>query len=143
MNRRAYPFIGESVRRALASRPTLLLGVAILLGGCGSNGGAKKDSPNTNGEAGAGAGAMMEPKCTATAEPGDLVQVPAGDFGMGCDPAADNACGDDEMPMHTVSISAFEIDRTEVTQAQYAACLAEGKCEAPSCDWNCDNQNFP
>ncbi len=62
---------------------------------------------------------------------------------MGCEAAADDGCSDDEKPMHTLSLSAFEIDRTEVTQAQYAACLADGKCEAPSCEWNCDNQNFP
>jgi formylglycine-generating enzyme required for sulfatase activity len=68
------------------------------------------------------------------------VQVPAGELGMGCD---DAVCADDEKPLHTVSISAFELDRTEVTQAQYATCIAAGKCGAPSCDWNCDNRDFP
>jgi len=72
-----------------------------------------------------------------------MVQVPAGDFGMGCDAAVDDKCSDDEKPLHTPSISAFEIDRTEVTQAQYAACMSAGKCGAASCDWNCDNQDLP
>jgi formylglycine-generating enzyme required for sulfatase activity len=86
---------------------------------------------------------MVESECTATADPSEMVQVPAGDFDMGCNDAVDDACSDDEKPLHTLSMSGFEIDRTEVTQAQYTACLSAGKCEAPSCDWNCDNQDFP
>lgn len=140
MNRRSRSAALKSVR-ARALIPTLLLGVTILLGGCGSNGGSSKDHKGEG--AAAGASAATDTKCTATADPGETVQVPAGDFGMGCDKSVDDACSDDEMPMHTVSLSAFEIDRTEVTQAQYAACIADGKCTAPSCDWNCDNQNFP
>lgn len=72
-----------------------------------------------------------------------MVDVPAGEFGMGCNEAVDDDCSDDEKPLHMTSISAFEIDRTEVTQAQYAACMAADGCGAPSCDWNCDDQDHP
>jgi formylglycine-generating enzyme required for sulfatase activity len=116
-----------------------MLGVAILLGACGSNGGGSGGDGGSS-STGATAGTAGTPQCTASADPGEMVPVPAGDFGMGCD---DAGCADDEKPLHMLSISAFEIDRTEVTQAQYAACMLAGKCEPPSCDWSCDNQDFP
>jgi formylglycine-generating enzyme required for sulfatase activity len=57
------------------------------------------------------------------AVPDDMVEVPAGAFAMGCD-----ACGDDEGPARTVTLSRFLIDRTEVTQAAYQACVDDGAC---------------
>jgi formylglycine-generating enzyme required for sulfatase activity len=62
---------------------------------------------------------------------------------MGCNDAVDATCADDEKPMHTVSLVAFEIDRTEVTQAEYTGCVADGVCSPPTCAWNCDKSNFP
>lgn len=54
-----------------------------------------------------------------------LVYVPPGVFLMG---AAD---GDpDERPVHSVTLSGFWLDRTEVSAAQYARCVAAGKCAA-------------
>jgi formylglycine-generating enzyme required for sulfatase activity len=37
----------------------------------------------------------------------------------------------DEAPPHTVTLDAFWIDRTEVTNAMYARCVAAGKCQPP------------
>jgi formylglycine-generating enzyme required for sulfatase activity len=42
-----------------------------------------------------------------------------------------------------VSISAFAIDKTEVTQAEYTSCVKAGKCSAPTCDWDCSASNVP
>jgi formylglycine-generating enzyme required for sulfatase activity len=39
----------------------------------------------------------------------------------------------DEMPQHEVCLSAFWIGLTEVTNAQYAACVNAGACESPDC----------
>ncbi|HWZ91648.1 MAG TPA: SUMF1/EgtB/PvdO family nonheme iron enzyme [Polyangiaceae bacterium] len=72
-----------------------------------------------------------------------MVSVPAGDFIMGCNAAVDTECLDDEKPMHTVTLTAYQIDRTEVTQDQYAACVAAGACAAPSCPWDCSKTNYP
>jgi sulfatase modifying factor 1 len=81
--------------------------------------------------------------CTSSARPGPLVEVEAGDFVMGCNAEVDDECDDDEQPMHTVSVSAFEIERTEVTQDAYTACVTDGACTPPSCAWDCDAPDLP
>jgi eukaryotic-like serine/threonine-protein kinase len=63
---------------------------------------------------------------TRTTDGMTMVYVPAGTFKMGSD------AGDDEQPVHDVTLDAFWIDRTEVTNAQYAACVAAKKCSEPS-----------
>ncbi|MEI7844631.1 MAG: SUMF1/EgtB/PvdO family nonheme iron enzyme [Chloroflexota bacterium] len=63
----------------------------------------------------------------------DMVSVPAGNFSMGCDPAhnAGFACKSDELSLHTVYLSAYQIDKYEVTNAQYALCVGAGGCTLP------------
>jgi eukaryotic-like serine/threonine-protein kinase len=55
-----------------------------------------------------------------------MVYVPEGDFSMGNDAIAD------EKPVHTVTLSAFWIDQTEVTTAMYMACEKAKVCQKPS-----------
>jgi formylglycine-generating enzyme required for sulfatase activity len=69
------------------------------------------------------------------ADPSKMVSVPAGAFMMGCNAAVDDECRADEKPGHEVTLKAFSIDATEVTQAQYYECVKAGACLAPSCDW--------
>jgi formylglycine-generating enzyme required for sulfatase activity len=54
--------------------------------------------------------------------------VPAGPFVMGSDPGEGFA---DEEPEHVVTLSAYCIDLTEITNADYRRCEAEGPCTAP------------
>lgn len=57
-----------------------------------------------------------------------MAAVPASSFTMGMDHTfAFEMTG--ILPSHSVSLDAFWIDRTEVTQAQYAQCVGEGVCQ--------------
>jgi formylglycine-generating enzyme required for sulfatase activity len=54
----------------------------------------------------------------------DRVTIPAGPFTQG------STKGDeDERPMRKVTLKVFAIDRTEVTRADYAACVAARRCK--------------
>ncbi len=61
--------------------------------------------------------------------PSGMVWIPGGEFSMGCtDPRAD-LCGgnepmDDARPVHRVALAPYWMDRTEVTNAEYARFVA-------------------
>jgi len=59
---------------------------------------------------------------------GDMVSIPSGCFDMG-DAFAEG--WPDELPVHNVCISAFEMDIHEITNEEYAECVADGGCSAP------------
>jgi len=69
--------------------------------------------------------------------PDDMIRIPAGEFRMGCDSSnPDEICSRDAQPLHTVYLNAYTIDKTEVTNAQYAQCVAAGACAAPTNDFS-------
>jgi formylglycine-generating enzyme required for sulfatase activity len=85
--------------------------------------------------------ASCAPK-TSTRDGMRLMYVPAGDFLMGSSdadvsnylklfPDSSKDWFTDEQPQHKVYLDAFWIDRTEVTNAQYAGCVNAGACKAP------------
>ena len=58
------------------------------------------------------------------------VYVPSGQFLMGS-PDTDPVAGKEEKPQHSVYLSVYWIDQTEVTNAMYSRCVREGVCRAP------------
>lgn len=64
----------------------------------------------------------------------EMILIPAGEFQMGCAPEHNGgfACPPDELPLRTVNLESFFIDKFEVTNTWYAECVAEGACNPPS-----------
>jgi formylglycine-generating enzyme required for sulfatase activity len=76
----------------------------------------------------------------AVAPVSDTVNIPAGSFWMGCGDGKDNQCKPDERPQHLVMLSAFAIDRTEVSQSQYRRYLTATGAPPPAVAWNPEQQ---
>jgi len=63
-----------------------------------------------------------------------VISVPFGAIERGCTATQIDGlgqiytCGSDEAPLHIVSLSAFVIDKHEVTAGQYEACVSTGPC---------------
>lgn len=68
-----------------------------------------------------------------TPVPEVMIPIPATTFNMGSPPGQGEA---DERPAHSVTLSAFEIDQTEVTLGQYWPCVQAGGCAAPTSNGN-------
>jgi len=66
-----------------------------------------------------------------SADDAEIVLIPAGEFLMGSDQANDPYFWGAEAPQHTVTVDAFWIYRTEVTQSMYLKCDEENACPAP------------
>ncbi|HET9955012.1 MAG TPA: SUMF1/EgtB/PvdO family nonheme iron enzyme [Polyangiaceae bacterium] len=58
----------------------------------------------------------------------DMLFVPGGTFAMGADAEGEQ----DERPRHSVEVSGFWLDRTEVTQSAYRTCVAAKACKPPA-----------
>ena len=65
----------------------------------------------------------------------DRVLIPAGPFMKGS-----NRGADDERPAEKRILPAYRIDRTEVTRAMYARCVASRRCSQPNMDLTQDAQ---
>ena len=52
------------------------------------------------------------------AEP-EMIKVSGGTFRMGCTQEQQGSCDDDESPLHSVTVSSFQIGKYEITQGQW------------------------
>jgi len=73
------------------------------------------------------------PRMTSTPMPksSPMMFIPAGEFVMGSSDT-DKQASDNEKPQHKIYLNAFQIDKFEVTNTQYALCLNAGECKSPS-----------
>lgn len=99
------------MKTSLTNRFILIL--IMLLTGCGF------------GEPGAGAVRVSE------VDHMEMVFVPGGEFAMGR-AEGDLRADPDEMPVHTVRLDSFWIDKTEVTNTMYGACIQSEVCTPPA-----------
>ncbi len=95
--------------------------------------------------------AIPTPKPQATPFGIRMVKLPGGTFQMGCGPN-DEACNDNEKPRHSVTVPAFAIGKTEITQGQWKAVMGSAppelefkncgeRCPVERVSWN-DVQEF-
>lgn len=74
----------------------------------------------------------------------EWIALPGGSFRMGSETGES-----DEKPVRTVALSAFYVSKTEVTVAQWGACVTAGGCTVPAtdssyCNWGkSDHQDHP
>lgn len=68
----------------------------------------------------------------------ELIYIPAGIFQMGCDlenpdeiDCTEYWVNGNELPLHTVFLDGYAIDKYEVTNFQYRACVSAGVCIKP------------
>ncbi len=75
--------------------------------------------------------------------PAGMVLIPAGTFWMGCNASKDTNCNSDENPQHKVTLSAYYMDLTETTVAQYTECVNAGVCSVPGVAKNPPYATYP
>jgi formylglycine-generating enzyme required for sulfatase activity len=61
----------------------------------------------------------------------EMVDVPGGFSWRGCNKGVDPGCSKDEQPGRLLELSAFSMDKTEVSVAQYKSCVEAGRCSLP------------
>lgn len=73
----------------------------------------------------------------------EMVLIPAGAFQMGCDPNHPaEVCQGNEGPLHTVTLDAYSIDKYEVTNVLYQACVEAGRCSPPPSNSSSNRNNY-
>ena len=112
--------------------------LSLLLAGCVSaepgHGGTSNPAPSSAAVAPSASAPALNPTASAF-KPSDsppsslegMALVPAGPFTMG----ANDGGEPDEHPAHTVTLPAFYLDLTEVTNEAYQACVDKGLCPPP------------
>jgi formylglycine-generating enzyme required for sulfatase activity len=72
------------------------------------------------------------------------VLIPDGEFFFGCDAEHNGGfeCLPDELPLEKQYLDAFAIDKYEVTNAQYALCVADGACEQPIYTYSATRESY-
>lgn len=63
--------------------------------------------------------------------PEDMIFIPAGRFAFGCSQPAHECSSDEIHPIKAIYTQAFYIDKTEVTAANYQACVLANRCRRP------------
>jgi formylglycine-generating enzyme required for sulfatase activity len=58
--------------------------------------------------------------------PINMVSIPSGSFQMGC--LNTHECSKDQKPVHTVTLNAFKMSKTQVTFNQWGACVTANGC---------------
>lgn len=69
-----------------------------------------------------------------------MVHIPAGKIATTACPAGITVCPYEEYTEQVVAVQPFELAETEVTFAQWDACVADGGCASPASEWAYENR---
>jgi formylglycine-generating enzyme required for sulfatase activity len=122
----------------VSSRLPSAVAFAFVLSACSSPNDRVQVTPQGATDAGGDAGASA---------PRGMLLVPGATFWMGCNASIDTMCSGpgavvdgespaDELPYHQVSVPAFYLDTTHVSQGDYEPCVRATACTAPTSDWS-------
>lgn len=118
---------------------TIVIVLTLLALACSVLGGSEEEDADTPEPAAESPTSTAMPAMPETEEPRTriidgmvMVHIPAGEFLMGDDESAFAP----EKPAHLVYLDEYWIDRTEVTNAQYRACVEAEVCPEPTFWWN-------
>ena len=107
------------------------------------------------------AASQPEPERTVAVDERGMVSIPAGTYGVGARPddiqsmidicldgPVESSCSrsmfSDQVGRHTVQLSGFSMDETEVSRGDYAECVRGGPCKAPGGkDDGLNNRSLP
>jgi formylglycine-generating enzyme required for sulfatase activity len=75
------------------------------------------------------------------AEP-EMAEVQGGTFRMGCSQEQQNACENDESPLHSVTLSTFKISKYEITQTQWKSIMGNNPSKYAGDNFPVDNVSW-
>ena len=127
----------DSIHRALVGGSFLVVAFGLVATACDRHTRTSRHARRT-GDAGRDAAAGGRGEQPGRARVLDMAEIRTTTFRMGCDPGRDPHCGSDERPQHTVKVTGFRIDRTEVPQVSYGACVSSGACSTPASGFDPD-----
>ena len=127
--------VAAMLRRGLPFALSLLV---LSIAGCPSDDGQADEVGDTGSETSdTNSTSESETDTGSLADP-NLLEVPGGTFDMGC-ADSDGNCDGDNQPVHSVTVSPYWIEATEVTAIAYQECFDAGGCSEPnsggSCSW--------
>ncbi|HIA03605.1 MAG TPA: hypothetical protein EYN66_17145 [Myxococcales bacterium] len=83
---------------------------------------------NASGEACDDGNLSSDDGCSAACKEETMVFIPSGLSWQGCKSELDASCVASAMPAHEIYLTAYYMDRREVTVSQYGSCVAAGIC---------------
>ena len=140
---------GFLVSFAVCGMLILLVAVVASCGDSGAPADVTADSLSdgfvdvTGGDAGDTAGADAVDQDVTAVLDSEMKKIRTGIlFMMGCSKADESVCELDEFPYHPVTLPEYYMDKTEVTNRMYKACVDAQACETPmsdpesGCNWD-------
>jgi sulfatase modifying factor 1 len=112
-------------------RPLVLSLIPLVLAACPGDDEAGDEVAETGTEGTEGTEGTDGTTETGTEGDPNLLEIPGGTFEMGCS-VSDGSCDPENQPVHSITLSPYWIEATEVTVGAFKECVDAGGCSAPA-----------